>query len=78
MVPAHQELRVYWRGRQIKKQGYQSVMRPIMEVCVGGMNRVQVCLSVHLSVPVSPSPLCIALLWFFEIVSEVTVSGKRL
>ena len=22
MVPAHQELRVYWRGRQIKKQGY--------------------------------------------------------
>ena len=73
MVPAHQELRVYWRGRQIKKQGYQSVMRPIMEVSVGGMNRVQG--TGHLSVPVSP-PLCIAFLWFFEIVSEVTVSGK--
>ena len=76
MVPAHQELRVYWRGRQIKKQGYQSVKRPIMEVCVGGKNRVQG--TGRLRVPVSPSPLCIALLWFFEIVSEVTVSGKRL
>lgn len=76
MVPAHQEFRVYWRGRQIKKQGCRSVMRPIMEVCVGGMNRVQG--TGHLRVPVSPSPLCIAFLWFFEIVSEVTVSGKRL
>ena len=51
-------------------------MRPMMEVCVAGMNRVQG--AGHLRVPVSPSPLGIAFLWVSEIVSEVRVSGKRL
>lgn len=76
MVPAHREFRVYWRRQTNKEARIPSVMRPIMEACVGGMNRVQG--TGHLKLPVSPSPLCIAFIWFFEIVSEVTVSGKRL
>ena len=52
------------------------MMRPMMEVCVARMNRVQG--TGHLRVPASPSPLGIAFLWVFEIVSEVRVSGKRL
>lgn len=50
-------------------------MRPMMEVCVARMNRVQG--TGHLRVPVSPS-LGIAFLWVFKIVSEVRVSGKQL